>query len=344
MKLKLEKVQQITLGAVQIKEENGRFSFHRFTAEQENLYQIANEDFYNKTKATSGVKLSFKTDSQNLFIKVQTSPASSRTYFSVDVFVNGEPLGYIDNFSGVNLERDYTGQAFPLGEFSRKFPLGEGEKTVLVHLPWSVKTEIEEISVDDAAYVEGIKPQKKLIAFGDSITHGYDALRPSNRYVAKLAERLEAEEFNKGIGAERFFPPLATLKDPISPDYITVAYGTNDWSTIDAATFRVNCKAFYENLSKKYPDAKIFAITPIWRKDHKEGKNFGPFETVEKYIREAVSEFQNVTVLSGFDLIPHDVRFFADYGLHPNEEGFALLAKNVYTILEQKRQGSRNRI
>ena len=147
MKLNLEQLQQITTGAVRIKEENGWFSFNRFTEEQENLYRITNQDFYNKTFSTSGIKFSFKTDSKNLFIKLRTSASSSRKYFSVDVFVNNHSVGYIDNFSDIELECNYTQQDFLLGEFSKNFMLGDGEKTVCVHLPWSVKTLIEEISI-----------------------------------------------------------------------------------------------------------------------------------------------------------------------------------------------------
>lgn len=335
MKLNLEQLQQITTGAVRIREEDGLFVFNRFTAEQEKLYKNTREDFYNKTFSTSGVKFSFKTDSKNLFIKLRTSVSSSRTYFSVDVFVNDCPIGYIDNVFDTQLPQNYKRQDFLLGEFSKKFELGDGEKTVCVHLPWSVKTLIEEISIDDNSFIEGIKPKKKLIAYGDSITHGYDSLRPSNRYVAKLAKRLGAEEFNKGIGAERYFPELAELKDSFVPDYITVAYGTNDWNHIDGETFKCRCKAFYSNLSKNYPDSKIFAITPIWRKDHNEYRIFGSFDTVDKYVRESVEQFENITVISGFDFVPKDEKYFTDLKLHPNDDGFEYYEKNLYDKIKE---------
>lgn len=335
MKLNLEQLHKITTGAVRIKEENGLFSFSRFTAEQEKLYQITNQDFYNKTFSTAGVKFSFKTDSKNLFIKLRTSVSSSRKYFSVDVFVNDCSVGYIDNFSDTELAQNYTQQEFLLGGFSKRFELGDGEKTVCVHLPWSVKTLIEEISIDDNAFIEGIKPKKKLIAFGDSITHGYDALRPSNRYIAKLADRLGAEEFNKGIGGERFFPELAELKDSFVPDYITVAYGTNDWNCIDGETFKSKCKAFYTNISQNYPDSKIFAITPIWRKDMSEYREFGEFKKVEQDIRSVVMNIENITVISGFDFVPENEKYFADLRLHPNDDGFEYYEKNLYDKIKK---------
>ncbi len=336
MKLNLEQLKQITTGAVNIRKENEMFSFSRFTEEQEKLYGITNEGFYDKTCTAAGVKFSFKTDSKNLFIKLKASQKTTRTYFSVDVFVNEVPIGYIDNFSDAKLEGDYTRDEFLLGEFSKNFTLGDGEKTVCVHLPWSVKTLIEEISIDDDAYVEGIKPEKKLLAFGDSITQGYDALRPSNRYVAKLADKLGAEEFNKGIGGESFFPSLAELKDSFVPDYITVAYGTNDWSSMDKETFKCNSKAFYEKISKNYPDSKIFAITPIWRKDCNQNKPMGEFEVLEQYIKEAVEECENITVIPGYDLVPGNECYYADLWLHPNDDGFKHYVENLYRKIKNE--------
>lgn len=329
MKLNLEQVKKITTGAVNIKEENGVFSFDRFTEEQKEYYK-SNDNFYSKAHATSGVKLSFKTDSKNLFLKIKTSDGCSRNYFSLDVFVNNSVNGYIDNFSDVVLEKDYTKQNFTFGEYSKNFDLGDGEKTVCIHLPWSARTIVEEISIDDNAFIDGVKPKKKLLAFGDSITQGYDALRPSNRYVARLAASLNAEEFNKGIGAEKFSPGLAKLKDSFVPDYITVAYGTNDWNGIDRETFKTNCKAFYTNLSNNYPDSKIFAITPIWRKDCGEHREFGAFETIEQYIREITGEFKNVTVVSGYGFVPESENYFADLILHPNDKGFEFYENNLY--------------
>jgi len=171
--------------------------------------------------------------------------------------------------------------------------------------------------------------------FGDSITQGYDALHPSNRYIAKIADKLGAEEFNKAIGGEMFFPELAALKESFEPDYILVSYGTNDWSHRDAETFKAKCKGFYENLAGNYPNSKIFAVTPIWRKDITEEKPFGDFETVDLLIRNAVKDCKNISVISGFDFVPKDEKYFADLRLHPNDEGFKHYAENLYNAIRK---------
>lgn len=336
MKLEFEKIKEITTGAVRIIcEEDGEIGFYRFTKEQEELYKNTNDIFYAKSFSTAGVKLLFRTDSKNLILKIFTSYSNTRGYYSFDVLVDGEAVGYIDNFSNLELPKNYVDQAYPREEVEREFYLGDGVKTVCIHFPWSTRSTVREISVDDGAFVEAVKPKKKLLAYGDSITHGYDAFRPSNRYIAKLADALDAEEVNKAIGGEKFFPELAELKDDFVPDYITIAYGTNDWNTIDEETFKINCRAFYKKISENYPDAKIFAITPIWRKDMNEEREFGAFQKVDEDIKNATSDLKNVTVISGFSFVPQDEKYYADFRLHPNDEGFKFYFDNLYSKIKE---------
>ncbi|MBR6794365.1 MAG: SGNH/GDSL hydrolase family protein [Clostridia bacterium] len=126
------------------------------------------------------------------------------------------------------------------------------------------------------------------------------------------------------------------MKDDYEPDYITVAYGTNDWSKKDPETYLADCKAFYTNLSRNYPTVPIFAITPIWRKVTEEVKMAGRFEDLERMIRLATEELPNVKVISGTDFVPHDISYFADLRLHPNDKGFAHYAENLYQAVKKE--------
>lgn len=330
MKLTLKQIREITKGAVRVEEENGQVRFYRFTKEQEELYKVTSEDFYVKTFATAGVKLCFKTDTKSLFLKVNTKKASSRRYFSFDIYADRKYVDCLDNFSDVELPVNYTTVELPLGSFSKTVQFEDGIKTVCIYFPWSVAAAVEEISVDDGCLIEPISIPKRILVYGDSITHGYDVLHPYNRYASRLAEALGAEEVNKAIGGEIFFPELAKLKDDFVPDYITVAYGTNDWNKIDEETFKNNCSEFYTTLSKNYPDSQIFAITPIWRKDLNENRVFGEFRKVEEDIKDIVKSLDNVTLISGFSFVPENEDFYADLRLHPNDVGFEHYFNNLY--------------
>ncbi len=335
MKLNIDTLRAISLGAVEVEEKENRISFHRFTKEQRDLYQARNLSFYKKALSSSGVKLSFRTDSKTLRVKGVSSPGSSRKYFSLDLFVNGEKKDSFDNFSAVT-EKPVNSDDYPLGAFEYTFDLGEGEKETVLYLPWSAQIAFDEISLDDGASLEPVKPAKKMLCFGDSITQGYDAAYTSNSYVARLARLLKVEEYNKAIGGEVFWPELAATSEPFSPDFITVAYGTNDWSKSESLEqFQANCKGFYENLSRSYPGVPIFAISPIWRKAYQAQKPCGAFTNVHDYFVEIAKNIPNMTVICGWDFVPHDSQYFCDGILHPNDEGFAFYADALYQELQK---------
>lgn len=338
MNLNLSQIRDISTGAVRIEEIDNNIHFYRFTKQQEELYKNRSDDFYKKTFATSGIKICFHTNSQTLFLRTEITGGSSRSYFAFDVFVNGVKIDTLDNFSDIDIPQNYTTLNFPLGEFSKEFNLGVGEKEVCVYFPWSVKVILKEFIIDDNSFIKPVKPNKKMLCFGDSITHGYDALYPSNKYITKLADMLNAGEYNKAIGGEIFFPALAATKEDFEPDYITVAYGTNDWNKCSKEELTHNYKDFLCNLSNNYPNAKIFVITPIWRKDMNESRLFGDFKSVGEIIQKQTAAFSNISVIQGFEFVPQNEDLFADLRLHPNDEGFEYyfenLSKHIKDILK----------
>lgn len=153
---------------------------------------------------------------------------------------------------------------------------------------------------------------------------------------------LDAEEYNKAIGGEIYFPELAKAKEDFEPDYITVAYGSNDWSKCSREALTHNCKDFLCNLSNNYPNAKIFVITPIWRKDMNESRLFGDFKSVEEIIQKQAAAFSNISVIQGFEFVPQNEDLFADLRLHPNDKGFEYyfknLSKHIKNILQKSQK------
>lgn len=334
MQLGFETIKSIACGAVRMTQGEDGVRFYRFTQEQHQMYSQRIVGLFQKSQATAGIKLCFKTDSKQLVFKALFENAYSRTYFSVDVYADDVLVGCLDNFSDQTLPKDYSAINFSVGVYSKTFDLGAGEKIVTVHLPWNKKVALQELSLDDGSYVVPVKPEKKLLAFGDSITQGFDALRPSRRYIARLAQALGAEEFNKAVGAEHYYPALAATKESFTPDYITVAYGTNDWSSSTPEVFKPNVREFYSNLQNTYPGVKTFVISPIWRPNWQEIAAVGAFSDIEKEIRLATENMENVTAISGSDLVPHDTDFYGDGRLHPNNEGFDHYFENLWSIIK----------
>lgn len=324
MILTVDQIRAITLGADRVETNTkGRIAFHRFTEAQEKAYKDYSDEFYRKCLGTSGIRLEFVTDSKSLSMTVNISSrlSSSRRFFAHTVYVDGKLIGKIER------EQD---DHRPDGDFSGEFDLGEGEKTVRIYFPWSARSEIVSFELDDGAKIVPVEKKCKMIIFGDSITQGYDALVPENSYASIVTDALGAEARNKGIGGEVFWPTLGALRDDFEPDYITVAYGTNDWARNDKETFDRDCEAFYTNLSANYSESTIFALSPIWRgdKDSKQSK-IGPFSYLAEKIKAVTDSLPNVVFIDTKGFVPEDSSYFSDFHLHPNDAGFAPYAENL---------------
>jgi hypothetical protein len=268
MRLSLEQIKSITTGAVDVTEGNGAVRFDRFTKPQLNMYINGRRaDPWHGPRAMSpaGVKLSFRTDSEYLFIRVNTRPGYSWDVFSLDVEVNGEYIGGVDSYKTQKIPPIYNGNDLSdgCGRYTGRFELPCGENLLCIHMPYNAITELEDIELSDGASIIPVIPEKIYMAYGDSITQGLHSQRPSHRYTARLAKLLGAAEYNKAIAGEIFFPQLSKMPDDLSPDYITVAYGINDWFGWEREVTVKKMNEFYKNISEIYPDSKIFAISAI---------------------------------------------------------------------------------
>lgn len=334
MKLSFKQIKGMTWGAARVIEEEGCLAFYRCTKEQEELFKKRKDEFYRHSLGTAGIRLVFRTSSTKISLKVKVEKISERKRFSFDLFSNNELVGYLDNFSDVELPIGETPIDLPVGDFEKEFELGEGEKIVSIHFPYSVKGMVREITVDDNSFCEAVKAKKVMLAYGDSITQGYYALRSSQRYTARLADYLEAEEMNKGIGSDRFCPALATLTDEVEPDYIVVAHGTNDWRTNRTREeFRKMSGEFLHTIRQQYPKAKMIVISPIWRKDYTDERPFGDFKKIDEDLRTVVEDIENVIVIRGFELVPHEEQYFGDLQLHPNDAGFGQYFEHLHQYI-----------
>ena len=321
MQLSFDKIRQITRGAVSTKVEDGKMYFYRFSKPQLKAYRVQTRsaDFERKSLATSGVRFEFNTNSKTLSFSGKAYVGSSRKFFYFDVYVNNALVAHFgaDNTDGM--------------EFNYSVELGEGYKDVRVYFPWSASVELTSVEVDDKSTVAPMPKKPKMISFGDSITQGYDAIYPSLSYASILADRMGVEAFNKAIGGEIFCPDIIEEPENLDVKYITVAYGTNDWGKVTREEFEASCKEFYEKLSAQYPNARIFAITPIWRGDYlTQTEKRGDFNRISNHIKAVCEPLENVIVIDGFDLTPELPEFYSDLRLHPNDLGFLIHGNNLY--------------
>ncbi len=306
-------------GAVETVQAGGEWTFHRFLPGQAEAYREAGfKDFYAKTFATAGVRLAFRTDAAALSFDYRFVKSSSRSFAFFDVWTDGAMSAHVGQEKADEARHTFATELAP------------GEKDVEIHFPWSSQMFVSNFVLCGATFAEPIRRPRTMLCFGDSITQGYDAIYPSLSYAESVARLLGADPVNKGIGGDRFFPDLLRARDAFDPDFITVAYGTNDWRHCEPDDVRARAATFFRRLSELYPAVPIFAITPIWRGDPASISPFGEeVGCMDGLIRDVCAGLPNVFVIAGQPLVPHLPEFYSDLRLHPNDLGFGVYAQNL---------------
>ncbi len=322
MLLDIERIRAITKGAEYVREEDGYFCFFRFTDSQSLSYKNDGlGDFYMKTFATSGVRLAFRTDATRVSFDYLTSVGSSRYYGYFDVYVN-------------DVMTFHLGQPdASAAEGKAGFVLDGKENKIEIYFPWSRRTKIKNFELDGKA--EPVNRKGKILFYGDSITQGYDAIYPSLACDAIIARLLDCDGINKGIAADVFYPKIVE-KEAEKPDIVVVAYGTNNWSKTPYERFEKDCRSFFENVRKAFPDSVIFALTPIWRADcdKRLAMDF-PASELDERMRGICEGIDGINFINGWELTPHIPDFYSDKYLHPNDLGFSVYARNLYKKMKE---------
>lgn len=320
MRLSYNQICSVTLGAVRMEQTNGEIRFFRFSEQEQQMYHMRREESWLRSFATAGIRLEFDTDTSFLTFEAEIYPSTSRRFFTHSIFVNGERIGEI---SGV-LPDDVQKM-----RIKKQFVLAPGKKRISILLPWSVESRLLALELSDGAWLAPVKKARKLLSYGDSITQGYDAEKPENAYIVRLADWLNAELICKAIGGERFCPQLVQLCEVSDPDLITVAYGTNDWSLSGREEFLHDSRAFFRILANRFPDIPIIALAPIWRADIHRQTNVGNLAEIAAYYQSIAEDIGNMTVIDCMDFVPHASDCFRDLKLHPNDRGFECYANTL---------------
>ena len=298
---------------------------HRHTQKQTEYYAEASDSWSIRCRCTAGIQLRLQTDSRTLDL-TGVIRDGARSYAGFDVEVDGCAV--------TALRLDTSDQEQTLRCFD--FP-DRASRQVVVTFPQSAIPELKALLLEEDAQLEVYpKPATKYLAIGDSITQGMDARGPASAYAIQLARMLDAELLNLGVGGHIY--DLDAMDDdlPYTPDIVTVAYGTNDWTrgtTRDEITETTSryLTRLKDTVAKS---AKVYVLTPIWRAIGEEVKPGGTLPEFSQAIASAASAVSGITVLDGPAMVPHRLDIIPD-GTHPNDEGFLHYALNPPTAMSR---------
>lgn len=302
-------------GCLRYEEKDGFLFPRRFTKKQDEI--LERRGFVPHPKASAGMRIEFYSCGGPMSLDMFfTLGAGGGAFTSMALYDNGFCVKrFFWN------ETDF--------EFHFDFKLEQGKKRrIALYLGNLNASGIRNLILPDDA--EPIKKNVKHLALGDSITHGYFAVNPALSYANILADALNAEILNQAIGGDILCAENIDTEIGFAPDIITVAYGTNDWWICDAPTIEKNVREYFSKLKSTFPNAKIFAITPIYRSQEESVRQSGTLNDV----REIIKKNACATVIDGLKLFDRTYGFYADgeheeAGLHPNDLGFVLYAQRL---------------
>ncbi|TMV45261.1 SGNH/GDSL hydrolase family protein [Paenibacillus mesophilus] len=316
----LQLLQSLFTGCLSVTETTEGVAPVRFTERQLSVY-ARNEAQSLRSRCLAGCRLEMRTDSEYIrFDYVRKGGARKYIYF--DIWVDGR---WVANIGEDDPER-------PEGSFSYEISGNKGAvKQICIDLPHNAEIVFRSFQLSPGALCEPVgQAPGGLLCLGDSITQGMDAKHPSSTYPALLARAFDLPLINQGVGGYIFNADSLDENVPFEPQIVTVAYGTNDWVRHETmAQFRDKCAAYIEAVSRQYAYARIFVITPIWRRIRNESKPLGTFDELVRTIKEICAEYPSIHVIDGESLVAHYGRLFAD-GTHPTDEGFVHMALNLY--------------
>lgn len=315
MELTYEQIQSLAFGFDHATEEENGLFFHRFSEKAEKLWGEIRGDFTDGAIEAAGIRLDFCTDSE-YFAMLPSAP------LQFDILVDGI-------ICQSTTPMTYDGQWGWL-----RFALPEGEHRVTVLFPYAQNCCIRKAELSDGASARPYTYDRKILFYGDSITHGAGAFSTYSSYACRLSRLLNADWHNQAIGGT-FFAPKSYQEDlDFDPDIILIAYGTNDWGFFSGPDrMELRSRQYLDKVIARYPGKKIFGITPLWRSNNREIRRVGTFDTARAIAKQAHLE-HGITIIEGYDLLPNQTEFFTD-GLHPNNMGHACMADAIYDKIKE---------
>lgn len=204
--------------------------------------------------------------------------------------------------------------------------------SVLAALVAAVATGCTAPTGDDVP--EDSHPEAPLVAFyGDSYTLGTGATDPANRWSTIICESRGWTEFNpsvnglgfvnnRGFGAD--LPELIVAQDP---DIVIVTMGLNDNFSYDreGARIRDQIVADLAYLTSELPDARLIVVEPFWYTDNRPAS----VEIIIAWVRDAAEGIGADWIPGASSWIEGHPEWMAGDRLHPNDEGYAELARRM---------------
>lgn len=323
MRLTAAELRSIATGVLSLIEEKNGVRLLRMTDAQRAVYD-REEVGWRRARTMAGITLDFSTDSRILTLACFEILLDPNYHCAFDVFVDGV---FHSSFS-----LSVTGQDDDSGVqsgFKHTFLLPEGKKRITLYFP-IYAMRIDAVELEDGATLTPQTHRRTWVVFGDSISEGREPDHPCNSYVCRLARMLDAEVYNQSISGEIFRSRKIVPGTYPRCDFVSVAYGTNDFRKQDPERLIPEMVSFLDQVTEEFPDIPIFCLLPLWRKDKDVVTRERTLEEVRDILRREAERYPQIHIIDCWDFIPQEEQYFFDRRLHPNDAGFSCYAEALY--------------
>lgn len=218
-----------------------------------------------------------------------------------------------------------------------RLTLPPGVGPVTVHLPESLSPVVLGVR---GRGIAPAPPRPRWVVHGDSITEGWLAGRPALSWLSAAGRALGLDPVNLGYaGSAHGEAACAEQIATLHCELITLAFGTNCWSGVPASAplLYETTRTFLDLVRQGHPETPLLVVSPPLRPEAEEAPNrlgatLGELRDAQEsaVLERAAAGDRRLALLPGLRLLgPHHL---AD-GLHPNDDGHAVLATAVSDAL-----------
>lgn len=296
------------------------------------------EGLQRRAAMSAGVRLEFGTDASEIQgVAIPPSQTPNPIANPVDLVVDGTLTA--------SVRVGHDGRF----DFGRLRP---GWKHVEIWLPQAGDFRLVSLQVDHGASVREAIPatRPRMVAYGSSITQCRSAASPTRTWPAIVARDLGLDLTCLGFGGECHLDPMIARVIRDRPaDIVVTCLGANvhEHGTFTERSFLPAVLGFLSTVRDGHEGVPILVISPIVSPDREDVPGPGGMTLVE--IRRAVADAvrllrehgdHDVHLLNGLDVLGPAHRDRLPDGLHPDAEGYQLMAKSITPAVQTATRAS----
>ena len=180
---------------------------------------------------------------------------------------------------------------------------------------------------------------EKVSFYGDSYTLGTGASSASKRWSTIVSEQRNWNEFNPGVNGLGFINNRSDFGEgdepseiiASKPDIVFITMGLNDNFSYDFAANDIKSQITkdFDRLKKALPSARFIVVEPFWYTDERPES----LEVISNWVKDAAAQIDADYIPGASRWIQGHPEWMAGDGLHPNDDGYAAMAKEMNAAL-----------